>query len=108
MGQHRITTGGGVVLIVALVGLGLVVVSPGYRMMGGMMPMGGAGFGFPFMVLFPLVWIIVLALIVAGAYDLLSQDRSKGSDVALDSLRRRYVAGEIDETEFEEKRRKLE
>jgi putative membrane protein len=68
---------------------------------------GWGGFGVLWMTLF---WIGIVLLIV-WAVRQFSRDRtgSEGSsDRALDILKERYARGEIDQDEFEERRRTLE
>ena len=57
-------------------------------------------------------WLIPIILIVLGIRWLLSQTEANrrsavAPDSALDLLRQRYARGEIDATEFEERRRTL-
>lgn len=63
----------------------------------------GAGFGFLWMVVF-------LGIVVGFVYLLATRTGSETdkTDDALDALRRRYARGDIDEDEFETRRRKLE
>jgi len=75
--------------------------------MGNWHPMMGYGYGGVFM------WILILILIGVVVYFLMQASKSKGEagpggDTALDILKKRYAKGEIDKTEFEEKKRELE
>lgn len=67
----------------------------------------GFGFGGGFMWLF---WILLIVLIVWVVKAVSSTDRSRGgSDKSpLEILRDRFARGEIDEEEFERKRKLLE
>lgn len=81
--------------------------------------MGFSGFGFPgfgffsiFGALFMLIfWGLIIALIVAGVRWLMSQTeqtpKRTTSESALDILKRRYAAGEIDAQEFEKIKKDL-
>jgi putative membrane protein len=75
----------------------------------GMHPMGGMGrvwgIGIMFMMLF--FWVLVIAALVLGVRWLLSQDKERRGDSALEILRQRYARGEINKEEFEAKRRDL-
>ena len=76
-------------------------------MMGGFDGMGAfGGFG---MVLGLLFWIGVLVLVVWAVVNLFlaGQGESRAPDTALDILKRRYAAGEINQAEFEQARRAL-
>ena len=75
----------------------------------GMHPMGWMGgfwgIGMMFMMLF--FWVLILAGLVLGVRWLLSQDRERRSDSALEILRQRYARGEINKEEFEAKKKDL-
>ena len=75
----------------------------------GMHPMGWMGgfwgIGMMFMMLF--FWILIIAGLVLGVRWLLSQDRERRSDSALEILRQRYARGEINKEEFEAKKKDL-
>ena len=75
----------------------------------GMHPMWGWwGFWGVGMLLFMfLFWALVVVAIVLGIRWLVRQGRPEISDSALDVLRQRYARGEIDEREFEQRRRAL-
>ena len=51
-------------------------------------------------------WMILLIWIFATPYDIPGQRKKKGSP--LEILKKRYAAGEINEEEFEERKRVLE
>lgn len=74
-------------------------------MMGGY-GMGGFGFGGIFMILW---WILIIVGIVALAKWLLSSNACSrsSSGKALDILKERYARGEIDEQEYQKKKRDL-
>ena len=68
----------------------------------------GMGFGGLFMILF---WsIVILGVLVAAKWIFGSNASSRGtkSTNALDILQERYARGEIDEQEYQQKRRELE
>ena len=75
----------------------------------GMHPMGWMGgfwgIGMMFMMFF--FWILVIAGLVLGVRWLLSQDKERRSDSALEILRQRYARGEINKEEFEAKKKDL-
>lgn len=76
-------------------------------------PTGGMGawssLGGPeFSVLWPALWLLVLALIVIGAgYFLTHESTPENSDEAMDGLRTQYVQGHITTDEFETRRARL-
>lgn len=90
--------------VVVLV-LGVLVVGPFLTMGGGMM--GGVGLGMlgGGMVLGPLLFI---GFVVFLFYLVRNESEPASRNEALETLRERYVRGEIDEDEFENRRRKLE
>ena len=68
---------------------------------------GGMWFGGGFMWL---LWIVLIAAVIYAIVALVrgsSPQRNDGND-ALEILRQRYARGEIDEEEFERRRRELE
>jgi putative membrane protein len=73
-----------------------------------MMSYGGfgllGGFGMLTMLLF---WVGLIALVVWGVGALLTPGGETRDDNPLESLRRRYARGEIDEAEYEQARRRL-
>ncbi len=64
----------------------------------------GMGFGWLF-------WLVIIGLIIWGVKSLSGPSRNQGSgtqeESALDILKKRYARGEIDDEEFEEKKRRL-
>lgn len=67
------------------------------------------GWGWGWMSLWTLVAIVVIALLVAALVRSSPTPSVRAfEDSALAELRRRYAAGEIDETEFETRRAALE
>ena len=79
-------------------------------MMGGMMGgWGGAwpGLGWIGMVITPVLWIAVLAVIVWGVTQIFPAGRKDERESALDILKRRYASGEITQAEFEQARSAL-
>ena len=75
----------------------------------GMHPMGWMGgfWGIGMMFMMLLFWILISAGLVLGVRWLLSQDRERRSDSALEILRQRYARGEINKEEFEAKKEDL-
>jgi putative membrane protein len=69
--------------------------------------MGGSGmweFGF----LWPLLWLLVIAVVVIGAVYLFTNRSSTGrSDEAMELLREQYARGEIGDEEFDDRSSKL-
>ncbi|MFC4357102.1 SHOCT domain-containing protein [Halobium salinum] len=75
------------------------------HMWGGWMGMGAWGFGMMFV---GLLWMALLvALPVALVYWLLTTREASHPDSAMETLREEYARGEIDEEEFESRRRRL-
>lgn len=67
------------------------------------------GWGWGWMSLWTVVAIVVIALLVNAARHSSTPSRfSATPDSALEELRRRYAAGEIDDTEFQKRRAALE
>ncbi|MFB6132596.1 MAG: SHOCT domain-containing protein [Halanaeroarchaeum sp.] len=85
--------------------LGVIVVLPLLTMGGGMM--GGVGLGMlgGGMFLGPL---LLLGLVILIAYGVTNGSERQSGNEAVETLRERYARGEIDEEEFEERRRMLE
>jgi putative membrane protein len=74
-------------------------------MMGGS---GGMFFGGGFMWIF---WLLVIVVIVAAVKAMMAGNAPRGGrwkDSALSILEKRYARGEIDQEEYQEKRRELE
>jgi putative membrane protein len=78
--------------------------------------MMGGGWGIAMMLGMGLLWLLLLAAIVAGVvwaarrvWDRAGETRRTraGNDTSLDILRRRYAAGELSRDEFERMRREL-
>ncbi|MDS0299094.1 SHOCT domain-containing protein [Halogeometricum sp. S1BR25-6] len=83
-------------------GPGTGMMGPGTGAMG-----GGWGFGMLFGVL---LWTALLVGVAVAAYRLFAReggDERARPDPAMDELRARYARGEIDDSEFEERRRRL-
>ena len=67
----------------------------------------GFGFGSYWMLLGPLVWVAVPALVVAGVWRAMN-GRTKADSTPLDVLKQRFARGEIDEAAYVEARKLLE
>ncbi|AQQ53254.1 hypothetical protein B0X71_09295 [Planococcus lenghuensis] len=71
------------------------------------MMMGGGG------LLMMLLWIVIVGIVIYGIVLLIMKpferkgNKNEQEDRALDVLRERFARGEIDETEYEEKKRVL-
>jgi putative membrane protein len=61
--------------------------------------------GMSMMVIF---WIAILLLVIWAVRSLFPQQRRSGQDEALEILRKRYAAGELNAAEFEQARARLE
>ncbi len=68
---------------------------------------GGMWFGGGFGWIFWIVIIAVLVWVIKMASDKGSASRSSNDDSPLEILKKRYARGEIDEQEFERKRKEL-
>lgn len=73
--------------------------------MGG--PGWGWGFGGLFMLIFWILLIVGLVLLIRWLWEQGTGSPSKGSESALDILKKRYARGEIGKEEFEEKKKDL-
>ncbi len=77
-------------------------------MMDGYGMAGGFGFGWIFMVLWwALIIVGIVALVKWVATSSGGNGRSGGDSKALDILKQRYARGEIDEQEFQKRKRDL-
>jgi putative membrane protein len=77
-------------------------------MMGGYGMTGGFGFGGIFMILWWVLIIVGIVVLVKWMATSSSADgRSGGDSKALDILKQRYARGEIDEQEFQKRKRDL-
>jgi putative membrane protein len=65
------------------------------------------GFGGLWMLLGPLLWIALIAIVVWGVTTLFGRSAVDTRSDALDVLKRRFAAGEITQAEFETARRAL-
>jgi putative membrane protein len=73
----------------------------------GMHPMWGM-WGLGMMIMMLVFWAVVIVGMVLGIRWLVSQGRDgRSTDPALDILRQRYARGEIDQQEFEARKRDL-
>jgi putative membrane protein len=61
--------------------------------------------GLSLMVLF---WIAIILLVIWVVHSLFPRQKLSGHDQALETLRQRYAAGEINAAEFEQARSRLE
>jgi putative membrane protein len=77
---------------------------PGYHWGWGMM---GGGWGIFMMVFMFLFWAVIIVGIVALVRYVMHAPAAKTSDDALEILRSRYARGEIEKSEFDEKRKDL-
>lgn len=112
MASFRTATGwlvGGLAIATLLL-LGLALTAGNQAGGGWWMPhmwggMGGWGIG---MMLVGTLWMVLLvALPVVLVYGLLTGRDGSRSDPAIEELRERYARGEIDEEEYESRRRRL-
>lgn len=71
---------------------------------GGWMPMGF----FWVIVVIGLIVLVVLALLNSGKGEGQNQDETEKSETGLDVLKKRYARGEIEDEEFEHKKKRLE
>jgi putative membrane protein len=55
-----------------------------------------------------LFWIAIILLVIWAVRSLFPLERRSGQDQALEILRRRYAAGEINAAEYEQARARLE
>lgn len=69
---------------------------------------GGMVFGGVFVWLFWLVLIVLIVVVVRAVAGGTGSNRSGIEETPLEILRKRYARGEIDEEEFNRKRRELE
>ena len=68
----------------------------------------GPGFGWLFMLLIWILIIVVIAAIVKWIVSTTGGAQAPQKQTALDILKERYARGEIDQAEFEQKRRDIE
>ncbi len=59
------------------------------------------GFGWMGMGVGTILILVVLALLVWGAFSIAARGSAAGQDMPLDILKKRYAAGEISQAEFE-------
>jgi len=69
---------------------------------------GGMWFGGGFMWLFWIALIVILVWIIKAATDAGSQNKNNADESPLEILKKRYARGEIDEQEYERRRKELE
>jgi putative membrane protein len=71
--------------------------------------MGGFGGGFGFGGIFMILWwvLIIVGIVALVKWMGTSSGRSGGDSKALDILKERYARGEIDEQEFQKRKRDL-
>jgi putative membrane protein len=75
----------------------------------GMHPMGWMGgmWGIGMMFMMLLFWILVIAALVLGVRWLMSDQKERRSDSAMEILRQRFARGEINKEEFDAKKKDL-
>jgi putative membrane protein len=73
----------------------------------GMHPMMWGAWGFGMMLMMVLFWALVIVGLVVLVRWLVGQGRDSRGDAALEILRQRYARGEINQEEFETKKRDL-
>ncbi|MGV8893212.1 MAG: SHOCT domain-containing protein [Burkholderiaceae bacterium] len=77
-------------------------------MMDGYGMSGSFGFGWIFMILF---WVVIIVGVIALVKWMITSSgmgrRGGGNNTALDILKERYAKGEIDEQEFQKRKRDL-
>jgi len=74
-----------------------------------MMSEGGSmWFGGGFMWFFWIILFVVLVWVIKSATDSSSGNKSASEDSPLDILKKRYARGEIEEQEYERRRKELE
>ena len=69
--------------------------------------MGGYGMGFGFGGFFMLLWWALIIVGIVALVKWLGHPHSPGSDKALEILRERYARGEINDEEFQKRKREL-
>lgn len=70
--------------------------------------MGGFGFGMFGGLMMLVFWGVIIALIVLAVRWVMANQGAAPRDDALETLRKRFAAGEIDEEEFNRRKRVLE
>jgi putative membrane protein len=74
------------------------------------MPWSGAGVGFGYGLVWPLLGLLLLAVVVVGAVYLFGAEAAgtgTGSDRATELLRERYARGDLTDEEFERRAARL-
>lgn len=99
----------GIMVLSITAGYGYAQMGPGY--MGQGMMNSGYGMGWGWSIIMIAFWIaVIVGIIFLIRWVMLSTDKrhgAKSEDSALDILRQRFVRGEINKEEFEEKKKDL-
>lgn len=70
--------------------------------------LGSEGFAISFWWIFPVIMIVLCIFMMRGSTGCMrARHRSGSSDSALEILNRRYASGEIDQKEYDEKKRTI-
>ena len=70
-------------------------------------PMAGFGGFWPFFGLQMLAWVVLITLAIWSISRLFPAQRGRSADEPQEILRRRYASGEINQSEYEQARKKL-
>lgn len=70
-------------------------------------PMMWGAWGFGMMIMMILFWALIIVAVVMGIRWLIGQGKAPSSDTALEILRQRFARGEINQEEFDSKKKHL-